>query len=403
MSGSKDRLLRTGLLAEQLVQRGHDVLWWTSTVDHFHKRLFVAGEPRVHSRIGAELQFLNGVLYSKNVSLNRLRNHVEIASRFRELSAGEVRPDVILCSFPTIELSREAVRYGKSYQVPVALDVRDLWPDLFLDLLPRWIRWAGRLVLRRLFLDAKWALGRADAVYAVSQGYLAWGLGKAGRNSVPRDKVYPLAYQPGRYAAEDSEALKRKLSGLVLSDVRPIVVFVGTFGRTYDLATVLAGIRRLPLADAMNAQFVFCGAGERDSEWRVLANGLGNVHFPGWLSAGELAQLLDWADIGIAAYAEGAPQGVPNKVIEYMSAGLPVLCSLPGEARELLESNGCGVYYAAGNADSFAVALGGLLSSPALRREMGQLSKTLFEQRFSSDVVYGQMADDLEQLAKAWG
>lgn len=41
--------------------------------------------------------------------------------------------------------------------------------------------------------------------------------------------------------------------------------------------------------------------------------------------------------MGLAAYARGAPQGVPNKVIEYMAAGLAVVTSLSGETREIID------------------------------------------------------------------
>ncbi|MFX0200046.1 MAG: glycosyltransferase WbuB, partial [Candidatus Hodarchaeota archaeon] len=32
------RKLRTAYLADKLIQRGHDVLWWASAFDHFEKR-----------------------------------------------------------------------------------------------------------------------------------------------------------------------------------------------------------------------------------------------------------------------------------------------------------------------------------------------------------------------------
>ncbi|GAI08595.1 unnamed protein product, partial [marine sediment metagenome] len=34
---NNDRLYRTGILAKLLIQRGHEVVWWTSTFDHVRK------------------------------------------------------------------------------------------------------------------------------------------------------------------------------------------------------------------------------------------------------------------------------------------------------------------------------------------------------------------------------
>ncbi len=39
LSGNS-RLWRTGMVAQELVRRGHSVVWWTSRVDHFRKEFF---------------------------------------------------------------------------------------------------------------------------------------------------------------------------------------------------------------------------------------------------------------------------------------------------------------------------------------------------------------------------
>ena len=36
----KDRLLRMGLLAEELTNRGHEVIWFSSTFNHFTKKQY---------------------------------------------------------------------------------------------------------------------------------------------------------------------------------------------------------------------------------------------------------------------------------------------------------------------------------------------------------------------------
>jgi glycosyltransferase involved in cell wall biosynthesis len=153
-------------------------------------------------------------------------------------------------------------------------------------------------------------------------------------------------------------------------------------------------------AERFGPQFVLCGAGEREQEWRTAAAGLDNVAFTGWLSAGELACLLARSAVGLAAYAAEAPQGIPNKVIEYLSAGLPMVCSLPGESRALLEGADCGTYYEPGDAAALRRALLALLEDEPGRRAMGLRAARLFERHYSSDTVYGAMADAIESVAR---
>jgi glycosyltransferase involved in cell wall biosynthesis len=394
-----DRLYRAGIVAEILSGRGHEVLWWTSAVDHNRKEFFVCGEPRVQSRVGASIQFLSGRLYQRNVSLARVLNHIEIGRRFRELAPREPQPDIILCSFPTIELSRECVSYGMSRNIPVVLDVRDLWPDIFLGVLPQYARRLARVALQMPFRDSARALSACDCLFAVSDGYLEWALSRAGRQRRMEDRTYPLGYPKLRWSGADSDSLAERLRSHGVDQTRPLVTFVGTFGRTYDLETLIRAADLLRRGGREGAQVVLCGTGEREADWREAAAGISGIAFPGWLPAGELACLLSRSTIGVAAYATAAPQGIPNKVIEYLSAGLPVLCSLDGEARELLEAHKCGIYYAPGDARGLATYLEGLLANPGRRLGMAVAARGLFEQRFSAQAVYGGMADHLESLA----
>jgi glycosyltransferase involved in cell wall biosynthesis len=386
------------LLAETLAGRGHEVLWWTSAIDHLRKRTIAGGEPRLLSKTGVQIQLLSGCLYRRNISVARLVNHVQLGRRFARLASKETRPDIILCSFPTIELSREAVRLGRQWGTPVILDVRDLWPDIFVDVLPRCMRAAGGFALRRQFEDTRRALADCSGLFAVSEGYLQWGLARGARQRGPGDAVYPLAYRLSDCTTEDEAALSARLRSCGLMPDEPIALFAGTFGRTYDLTTVIGAAKLLRARGLHRLQFALCGSGERLHEWQRTAAGVAGVAFTGWLPAGELSCLLRRATLGLAAYARGAPQGIPNKVVEYLAAGLPVLCSLQGESRDLLESEGCGVCYEAGDAQSLAAGIDRVLAGGNLMA-MAARAQDVFERRFSAVAVYGEMAAHLERLA----
>jgi glycosyltransferase involved in cell wall biosynthesis len=401
MVGNTDRLWRAGILFEMLSRRGHDVTWWTSTIDHFRKTHFVDGEPRVSLSHNQKIQFLRGCSYTRNVSVARLRNHAQIAKRFSRLARLDKPPALILCSFPTIELSREAVEYGREFGVPVVLDVRDLWPDIFVDVLPRWLRWLSAIPLWKAMRDTKWSLAKCRAVFAVSDSYLAWALRRGSRVQGGDDGVFPLGYQLSPWGENDKVALEDCLVKAGLDPKAPLVCFVGTFGRTYDLATVINAAKILATKKGWRGQIALCGSGDRESEWRRMAADVTKIGFLGWLPAGQLACLLSMSAVALAAYALGAPQGIPNKVIEYLAAGIPTLSSLDGESRDLFESEKCGLFYAPGDHLGLAEALSKLMSDEILRDSMSVAARRVFEERFSADAVYGAMADRLEAIAEA--
>jgi hypothetical protein len=262
LPGSTARRWRTGLLAETLRSRGHDVLWWTSTVDHFSKRYFLEGEPRVPVAPRLELQFLHGEIYKRNVSLARLRNHAQIGRRFAALATQEPPPDVIVASLPTLELADEAVKYGHRNGVKVIVDVRDLWPDIFVEVAPPPARPVARWLLKPLFRRAASALRQCAAITAVSDSYLAWGLDRAGRTAGPTDAMFPLGYEPVVPTDADRTGTRAMLSRAGVEKHNVVAVFAGQFGRTYDLGTVIEAARMVNFRDAGDRRLCTSGTTE---------------------------------------------------------------------------------------------------------------------------------------------
>ena len=102
--------------------------------------------------------------YSNGRSLGRILDHIAITRRFRRLARTQPAPDVIVASMPTPGLCRAAVDYGRENNVPVVLDMRDMWPDIFADAVPRLARPLARCLLFPM-------LRRARAACATSTGW----------------------------------------------------------------------------------------------------------------------------------------------------------------------------------------------------------------------------------------
>lgn len=399
--GERCRLWRCGLLAKALSSRGHAVKWWTSTFDHIRKQPFPGARfsdgPGQTVLDGVILQWLRGASYQRNISVWRLVNHAQIALQFRRLAMSEqTRPDVIVVSFPTIELSYVAHTLSRRWGCAVIVDIRDLWPDIFVDAVPSLMRPAARFLLWPYFAMTRALLKAADSVVAVSQRYLEWGIAAGRRDGQINDAVFPLGYESSEPDEDDRSIMRARIA---VRSGELIAVFAGSFGRTYDLATVIATARIFHECGETRIRFVLCGTGERAKEWALLANGLPNVMFTGLLSAGRLAAVFELSSVGLAAYAPFAPQGIPNKVIEYASAGLAIASSLEGESAELLDRSGCGFSYPAANPVALASSLGSILSNPAALSQMQRRSRQLYESDFSAGSVFGKMADHVERIA----
>jgi glycosyltransferase involved in cell wall biosynthesis len=179
-----------------------------------------------------------------------------------------------------------------------------------------------------------------------------------------------------------------------------LVCFFGTIGRQFDLETVIMAARRLE-GGARRFRFVLCGSGDMLPHYRKLAGDITSVAFPGWVGAAEIWTLMRIARAGLAPYRNSIDfrLSLPNKTIEYLSAGLPLVSSLTGELERLLEAHGCGVTYTEGDAESLAATLVELYDHRAGLETMAANALELYQGRFTAERIYNELCVYLEDLA----
>jgi len=350
---------------------------------------------------GLSLQVLRGCGYTKNVSLRRYTDHVWISRKFRVSSMMFEKPDVIVSCMPCHHLSYEAVRYAKLHRIPIVIDVRDLWPDIFLSGVRQpVVKALGRLALHHDFSRLRYLLKEADSVVAVSQGYLDWALHRAGKQAGPLDKVYYLGYQRRKAAPYHGSRLPDGLRDL---RNRPTLLFIGTFGLSYDLRLLLEVARDPKLAEMTGIRFILAGTGQQEVVLRQEARDLNNVVFTGWLGGQEIMELMRCGQAGILPYVPDAPQGIPNKCFEYLAAGLPLISSLQGEMSNLIEKHKLGLNYRPGDRESLSAVLRRFFADGPLRDELTKNASLFFDRYGSADSIYAGYAQHIENLVSAKG
>jgi glycosyltransferase involved in cell wall biosynthesis len=393
------RLLRTGVLARRLVELGHEVTWWTSTFDHYGKRQRAAQDQLV-AWDGVNIRMLRSVGYDRNVSLRRFIEHRGVARKFACTAPGLPRPDVMLASLPTLELARAAVEFGRKARAPVLIDVRDLWPDVLMDVAPRALRWLARILLHGQHSHGRHALRNCTGIIGISAAYLQWGLRIAGRPRRDADAIFPLGYVAPRPTVGSDERAAETLRARGVDPGKKICWYVGSFGRQYDLLPIIEAARRAEAAGRHDVQFVISGEGEQGEQWRAAAADARNVLFTGWIDGDSINWFRAHAIVGFQPYAAGAPQGLANKLFEYLSAGIPVVSSLAGENADLIAEHDCGLTYRAGSGEDCYEKLSVLLDDPAHRAVMAANGKRLFMQQFDAKTIFDGLARHLEVVAR---
>jgi glycosyltransferase involved in cell wall biosynthesis len=387
------------MLAQTLVKAGHSVRWFNSDFDHYHKRWREqgAGSFEIHPKMTMEL--MSGIGYDKNTSPRRiLHNHV-CARRARQRAHEVVaktgrRPDIMVMDMPMPEMAHAGVMLAREWGIPSVLSIRDLWPDFFTKFLSPFNALLAAPAISLMDWQIRRACREATSIVGISQGYLDWALKKADRSAGENDVVFPLGYSPvfdpGR---QDDPIASLEAKGIDPS--KKLVTFVGSWGKTYDLDFLLEVASRLKAHK--DIQVVIAGGGEQQDIINQKAKEFTNVILPGWLSSQEIADLLQETSVAVAPYGESAPQGMPNKLFEYMSAGLYQVTTLQGEAADLLRSQNLGKAVSLRDPEAFADAVYDGIQSMSAADERARI-KEYFDLNFHASVIYEDYTKHLESL-----
>lgn len=397
------RLLRTGLLAGMLAKRGHEVTWWTSSLDHVTKRQRASRSITLRAE-GYDIRVLHGPAYRRNVSLRRVLHHRAVADALRGEALRVAPPDMVLSAYPAVEVAAAAVAAARSLGRPVLLDIRDMWPDIFLEMAPGPLRPLARALLEPNYRLAARAMRGATALTGITAEAIAWARRLSGTPPSPLDRPFHLATLVREPLPAQLQETSRDWDarGVVGWPGQFVVTYVGTMSHRIDLETVIRAARRVLAGTPSDVRFVLCGVGDRLEALRRVAGDLPQVIFPGFVSAASIRVLLRRSAVGLLPYPPTVDfaMSVPNKVGEYLSAGLLVVSSAPGITERLLREEGCGVTYRTGDGEGLARALLAVMRDPALRTRMGKAAARVFGERFDAGVVYGEFCDHLERLAR---
>lgn len=391
----KERPHRTGILSKMLSNNGHMVTWWTTTFDHQTKSYLKISDVNKKFPFQINLEFLHSnTSYKKNISVRRLINHRKVSLDFIKKAKSKKKPDIIYCSFPTIDLSYQAVKFGLNNKIPVFIDIRDLWPDIFLNPFPKLLKPFVKILLWKYFNITKYIFKNCNGITAVSEKYLKFGLDYGCKIKSSKESVFPLGFDSEGQNSIDNTGYNFK--NLNIKTKHFNVWFVGTFGSTYDLSTVIKVAKMIEKTHP-DVKFIFTGDGEKMVLWKKQAKLLKNIIFTGWVGKHELLYISSKSSLGLMAYSKGAPQGLPNKVFEYMSSGLPILSSLQTETKILIDNEKIGLNYMPNNPDDLLLKLLKLVENKELLEQMRKNSIKTYSQKFNSSIIYKNLIKFLEK------
>jgi glycosyltransferase involved in cell wall biosynthesis len=383
---SGQRLMRSGQIIKSLLDRGHQVTWWTGGTEHHSKIRSVAGEWQINESL--RLVVLPSVGYVRNVSLRRYVDYRQVASRFLARASELASPDIIVAALPCHRFARAGVQFAAKRGIPSIVDYRDLWPELFESICPA--------ILRNTLLGSEYKVRdecfrTASAIVGISPGYVKRGVRIAGRPITPLDRHFYLgAFPPQPTAAELPEGLRAQGS-------KKLLVYAGSVGRSYETEVLAMAARKL-WTQRQDYHLVLCGPGSREVASDV--QGHPAISALGWISPMQLNTVLGHAWAGLLPFRAGAVQSVPNKAFDYFASSLPVISSLEGEMRELIETRNLGFHYTPGSTDATTEAFSRMLDAGQQRAEWATNARTFYALEGNSGQIYEDYCSHLELVER---
>ena len=171
-----------------------------------------------------------------------------------------------------------------------------------------------------------------------------------------------------------------------------LIVLVGNMhtdvkGHPFLIAAAPAVVREFP-----QTRFVFAGDGESRPIFEKQVESLGlqrNFIFLGQRS--DIPDILSSCDIGVLP---SKAEGLPNAVLEYMAAGLPVVACMVGGNADLVEDGVTGLLVPAQDSEGLAGALLRLLRDSDFSRQLAAAGR----QRATRDFSFERLIEEVDQL-----
>lgn len=256
-----------------------------------------------------------------------------------------------------LPLAPAAIVVGDLLGIPVVLDMAENYPAMIRDLwTTRSTRFGDVLVRNPRAVEAveRWTLERVAHVLVVveeSRDRLVSDLG------VPADRITVVGNTPSLSRLDEMPARERTGGGGSLE-----VVYLGLLEHARGVGTAIEAVA-LARQAGIPVRLTLIGDGRARDDFRTLRDGLGlseaEVPMLGFIKYEEALRVVARADAGIIPHLanESWNSTVPNKLFDYMAAGLCVLTSDARPARRIVEQEGAGLAFTSGSASSLCKVL----------------------------------------------
>ena len=299
--------------------------------------------------------------------------------------------DVVL-SFQTspVMMGKPALAYGKKNNVPVLLWCQDLWPEsLTVGNIKR-----GSLIYKMYARVSRAIYSGADCLAVTSRSFSDYF-----KTQLHMDKKTVYLPQYAEDIFSDEASLREEYDPTKIN-----LTFAGNVGIAQAVNTFVEAGHYLAGDDRFVLHVVGSGSELETLKKYKEEIGADCVVFYGRHPLTEMPSFYNSSDAMVATFQNNSILGytLPRKVTSYMAAGRPILGTVVGEARHIIEEAGCGLCCDAEDPVRLAEICKKFADmSPEERAAMGANGRRYYEEHFAKDSFYTILETELQKLKGA--
>lgn len=290
------------------------------------------------------------------------------------------RHDVLIASSPPFLPHIAGWLLAAAKRTPLVLELRDLWPEYLVSM---GVLRRNSPAARMLFALERALLRSATGIVVVTESFaehlVALGVDRK------RISVIPNGVDLAQYTADESAQPAVPADSFTIG-------YLGNFGAGQDLSVL---VRAAALLEEEGVQLVLVGDGpdRLRLESFVRSSGVRNVVLRDPIPKHETLACYHSFDVCLVPLAPvpAFANTIPSKIFEIMACERPLLASVAGETKRIVEESGCGVVVAPGDHEAIANGVRQLRAMSAeSRRQMGQKGRAYVSKHYSRDELAKQ-------------
>jgi len=289
-------------------------------------------------------------------------------------------PDVIIATSPPFFVGISGFILSFLLSKPFVFEVRDLWPESIVQL----GQVKNKTIINIMEKLEVFLYKKATKIISVTDSYIPIIANKGIDNS----KIEKIT---NGVDIKFFNPIKKDLSlcNSLMLQKKFVVSYLGTLGLAHALEKVLDSAKLLENDDRIHFLFIGDGA-ERDKlKNKAKELMLQNVTFLGTIEKKDLAKYYSISDV-LLVPLRGIPlfkTVIPSKIFEIMAMKKPLILSVNGESKKIIEGANSGIVIEPENFLELKNVIELLSSNKKLCAELGENGRMFVKQKFNRDIL----------------